>query len=196
MRRFVLLFGVLFAVASVWQAAAAPRGSEAKPRRAKPPKWDDRTRGAFFEDARSALVGERPAYEQGAASRSAAAAETSPTDDPSPAGGGYAWSKIISRETIEDEVKTLSKALETTVTTPQRYASGDYKIGHQQLSVLAVLFAIAGEYDTDVRWKKQAPTVRDLFGAAGFGSRVGSIQAFNQAKSAKQTLTDLIGGGN
>ena len=59
-----------------------------------------------------------------------------------------------------------------------------------------MLFAIAGEYDKDVRFKRDSPELRDAFAHAAGGSKVGSQQAYKQAKGMKQDLQDVVGGGS
>jgi hypothetical protein len=167
----------------------------AKPERAKPPTWTDRSKSAFFDDPRQALVGERPDYSKSAGdTRSDAAPSSDSGSGDAPSGGVFAWSKIISPEAIEDEVKTIAKGVTESVVNPQQYAGGGYKAGQDHFSMLAVLFAIVGEYDGEVRWQRHAIAAREEFAAAGFGSRVGSIQAFNQAKAARDDLANMIGG--
>jgi hypothetical protein len=196
---------VAIVVSASWSVVAQQPGSKKpaiakpaglKPQRAKPPVWDGRSKGAFFEDAKSALVGERPNYGSGPAAGTTDVpmpGDSSSGSDAPPA-GVFAWSKIISPEVIEDEVKTIAKGVNESVVNPQQYAGGGYKVGQDHFSMLAVLFAIIGEYDGDVRWKRNAIPAREEFAAAGFGSRVGSIQAFNQAKLAKEDLANMIGG--
>jgi hypothetical protein len=164
-----------------------------KPERAKPPAWTERSKSAFFDDPRQALVGERPDYGKQPSGPGPMTPANSGSDD-APSGGVFAWSKIIAPETIEDEVKTIAKGVTESVVNPQQYAGGGYKAGQDHFSMLAVLFAIVGEYDGEVRWQRHAIAAREEFAAAGFGSRVGSIQAFNQAKAARDDLTNMIGG--
>ena len=60
--------------------------------------------------------------------------------------------------------------------------------------MLAVLFAVIGEYDKDVRWKKDASKARDLFARTAGNCKVGSTQAFNDARARKLELQDLLSG--
>ena len=70
-----------------------------------------------------------------------------------------------------------------------------FRDGRIQFSMLAMLFAIIADYDGDVRWKDAAPVARDRFSSAGFNSKVGSLQAFNEAADRKLDLEQLIRGG-
>jgi cytochrome c556 len=189
---FLLGLAITLAVAYCAFADDPPAGN--KPKRAKPPVWSERSKQAFFEDARQALVGERPKYGGGSGGVASSGGSGGATDSGGDAGGTYTWSQLISAETIEDEVKSAAEGINRTVTNPQQYAGGAYKVGQDHFSVLAVMFGIIGEYDADVRWKKNAIAAREEFAAAGFGSRVGSIQAFNQAKASKEDLGNLLNG--
>ena len=60
--------------------------------------------------------------------------------------------------------------------------------------MLAALFGVITEYDQDVRWKKDARKARDLFARTASNCKVGSTQAFNDAKSRKLELQDLLSG--
>ena len=166
-------------------------------KRAEPPKVEHRPE-IFFADAfKEGLSGPRPAnLSQGAkavagtpGSSSTPSIGSSATADASGAG----WSAIISAAAIEDEIKAYKLLVDADVTTPSAYA-GNFKAPRRDFSILAMLFAIAGEYDGEVRWKKDAPAARDVFARTAANSKVGSQQVYNEAKLRKQELQDLIGG--
>jgi hypothetical protein len=166
-------------------------------RRAAPPKLQHRPE-LFFEDAfqealagpRPANLGQPPAAVAGTPAGSAPAAGSA-SASPAPGSG---WSQVISPTTLEDEIKALKLQVDANVTTPSDYAGKGYKAARRDFSMLAMLFAIAGEYDGDVRWKKDAPAARDVFARTAANSKVGTQQVFNEAKLRKQELQDLIGG--
>lgn len=169
-------------------------------RRAQAPKIESRPE-LFFPDAfKEALVGTRPANLSQPAANVAASGGTTVTpstggtsgSDASTAGSG--WSAIISAATVEDAIKSLKLQVDADVTTPSDYAGKGYKVARRDFSVLAMLFAIAGEYDGDVRWKKDAPAARDVLARTAANSKVGTQQVFNEAKLRKQELQDLVGG--
>lgn len=167
-------------------------------RRAQPPKIERRSE-LFFENAfTEALSGSRPANlgqpPSAVASTagnlsSAAPAGSSAVGDPS-----AGWSKIISATAIEDEIKALKLKIDATVTSPSDYAGKGYKAARRDFTLLALLFGIAGEYDGDVRWKKDSPAARDVLARTAANSKVGTQQVFNEAKLRKQELQDLVGG--
>ena len=136
--------------------SAGGGSSDAAPAKAKeepaPTSWEKRVTDVFFADPRAVLVGPRPEYKTtvvSAANAAGGAAEKS-------ASGG-AWSKLISADTLQDEIKSLQPQLADDVKTLQGFLGGGNKKARQDLSQLAAEFAIVGEYDGDVRWKNQAP---------------------------------------
>jgi hypothetical protein len=164
-----------------------------KPKRARPPKWSADVMEAFFEDAREKLEGERPDY----AANSAIAASQSPASSQGSAPqapAAFAWSKIIDAETLETEIKRLAQAVTQDVTSPSEFKGGAYQKCRRHFSVLATLFAIAAEYDGEVRWQDAAPALRDLFARAGYNCKVGTDQTYQEAKQRKQDLADLVSG--
>jgi hypothetical protein len=119
-----------------------------------------------------------------------------PDGAPSEGGAGeYAWSKLISAAAIEDEIKARKLDVDKDVNTPTDFAGKGYKAARRHLTVLATMFAIAGEYDGDVRWKKDAPAARDLLARTAANAKVGTEQVYKEAKLRKQELQDLVGGG-
>lgn len=167
------------------------RGQETeKPQRARLPKWETFPGHVFFKDAfKDGLIGPRPA-QLGRSSTPAASPGTQEETATS-----FAWDRIVSAETLEDEVKRLQIAMQTSVTTPSRFRGGGYQQVRRQFTELATLFAVIREYEGNVRWKKQATLARDLFARAAANAKVTSIQAFNEAKQRKLDLEELVRGG-
>ncbi|MCA9249412.1 MAG: hypothetical protein KDA42_19960, partial [Planctomycetales bacterium] len=167
---------------------------------AAPPSFDAAdVESRFFVDAREQLQGSRPQYgagvvKAGRPNQPGTATTGSAPSGPGDGSGGFAWSQLISRETIEDEIKSLKMKVEQTISLPAPFKSGGNRDAQKQFSMLAVLFGIAGEYDQDVRWKENSPGLREMFARAGFNCKVGTDQSFNEAKARKQDLVDLIAG--
>ncbi|MEX2175188.1 MAG: hypothetical protein WD872_12570 [Pirellulaceae bacterium] len=162
-------------------------------------KFDKAKLDTFFADAfQEGLTGERPAN----LGQAAAAVAASPVPGTSSTGSGptgvpgAGWSAIISATTIEDEVKALKLQVDKNVTTPSDFAGKGYKLARRDFTTLAVLFGIAGEYDGEVRWKKEAPAARDVFARTAANAKVGTNQVFQEAKLRKDELTDLLGGAS
>lgn len=184
--------GAISAMMATMAVAQAP--IRAPLRRARPPEWSPReTAGVFFEDAfQQGLTGPRP---MGPDSGRAAAAEQSPAvpqDTHSVA--SFPWSEMVSAETLEDEVKALKLAIDRAVTTPGEFAQEGHLAARRDFSMLALVFAVIGEYDGDVRWKKDAAAARDRFARAASICKAGSPGAFQAAKERKADLQDLVGG--
>jgi hypothetical protein len=171
--------------------------SSSEKRAASPTKWDKRVLDTFFPDAREALVGPRPAVLM-SAGRVQAQNRGKPgaTGDPQSAGpdATYGWSKLISADTLQDEVKALAPLLADDVKTQQAFLGGSNKKSRRTLSLLAALFAVISEYDGDVKWKDQAPTARDLFAKAGFNSKAATESTFRDAKMRSDDLATILRG--
>ncbi len=182
---------VLVPTLFVWGQNKAPRS---KPR-AELPKWDKADSGDFFADVfKEGVVGTRPDLGKVAATPNTGGPPTTGGDNPAPPGGVYAWSQLISPSTIEDEIKSSKKVIDEEVSTPAKFAGNGYKTARKQFSVLAIMFAIIGEYDGEVRWKADGPAARDLFGRTASNCKVGTIQVYNEAKLRKVELEDLLNG--
>jgi hypothetical protein len=196
MRRFnLLLLCTLIGLPAIVVFAQSKAAKAVK--RAQPPKFSGSD--TFYADAfKEGLVGPRPAN-LGQASPTAPASSV-PGSAPAPGsvGGvaGSGWAALISASTIEDEIKTLKLQVDQGVTTPSDFAGKGYKLARRQFSVLAMLLGIAGEYDADVRWKKEAPAARDAFARTAANAKVGTQQVWQEAKLRKDELGDLVNGGS
>jgi cytochrome c556 len=170
-------------------------------RRAQPPKFERADR-AFFADAfKEGLQGERPGnFGQAGPMVAASPGAAGPSASPEAAGaGGVAgsgWNALISPTTLEDTIKALKLQIDTGVTTPSDFAGKGYKAARRDFSVMAMTFAIIGEYEGDVRWKKDAPAARDAFAQTAANAKVGTTGVYNEAKKRKEEMQDLIGGSN
>ncbi len=175
------------------------------PRRAKPPQLQESDfQGIFFADVKAQLFGERPSPQSGAgvmaqggnamggsASLPASGANASTAGDSI----GSAWSTHISAESIEAFVKGSRSKLDQLVTTPAKFADGSYKDCRREFELLAIMFLTIERFDGDVRWKSSAAVARERFSKAAAASKVGSQQAYQEAKGALQDLVDLLNRG-
>jgi hypothetical protein len=195
MRKQIVVAIVAFlviAVPGVW----AQTKSTKLIRRAQPPKFTaDKT---FYSDAfKEGLVGDRPSNFGEAAAPMATA--SSPATGSASAGAsnvGSGWAALISSTTIEDEIKATKTLVDQGVTTPSDFAGKGYKVARRDFSILAMLFAIIGEYDGEVRWKSDGASARDVFARTAANAKVGTVQVFNEAKQRKVELQDLLGGSS
>jgi hypothetical protein len=195
LNRHAAILVLAFAAALMCSTHVAAKESGKSQKLARPPKWSPDVLDAFFPDARTKLVGERPNYEQPAvvARSTDSKATASPTAGTVPASGA-GWSKLIDAETIETEIKRVSQELTKDLTAPAQFKGGGYKDCRRDFSVLAAMFGVAGEFDGEVRWKDSAPLLRDVFARAGQNCKVGTDGSFQEAKQRKQDLADLISG--
>lgn len=181
----ILIVGVVALIANGQGRKAANR--------AKLPTFDAaKAERVFFPDVFARLEGERPANPN--ASVAQAPTGGTPAVSDAPAGQSYAWSKIISGASIEDEVKAIKVATDKNITTPQDFAGRGYKEVRRDFSVLAMLFAIVNEYDADVRFKRDAAAARDIFARTASNAKAGNNNVYNEAKKRKDELQDLING--
>jgi cytochrome c556 len=196
----VLCVGLTFLLCSLaWAQIKAPKTV----RRAEPPKFD-RPNPNFFADAfKDGLTGDRP----GNLGQPGTAIVTNPgsgntggsTSAAATGGGGIAgsgWAVLVSGSTLEDIVKGMKLQVDAAVTTPSDFAGKGYKLARRDFSILAMTFAIIGEYDGEVRWKNGAPAARDEFARTAANAKVGTTGVFNEAKKRKEELQDLVGGSN
>lgn len=185
MRYFVVLVG-LATVLTVLRAEPLAA------KEARPPKWSRDVLDAFFDDAREKLTGPRPDYGARAESDNSASASSLQRAGGAPA---FAWSNLVTPNTLETEVKRLSQSLASTVTTPSQFKGGGYKDARRDFSELAVLFAVSDQYDGDARWKDAAAGLRDVFSQAASNSKIGTDQSYREATARKQDLAELVRGG-
>lgn len=156
----------------------------------------------FFDDVFTKLQGERPAAGSAPvvastsnAARPGGAAAAMPGGSAPTGDSGAGWSKLISTTTLEDEVKAIRLNLDQAVTTPSKFAGLGHKDARRDFSLLAMLFAIVGEYDTEVRWKDQAPIARDVFARTAANTKAGgNTNTYNEAKRRKDDLQTLLSG--
>lgn len=161
----------------------------------KPDFKQDKLGSVFFDNAFSKLVGERPGKVSLApqvASGSTSGPSDAPREETAAAGS---WSQFISAASLEDEVKALKLTMDKSVTTPRDFAGRGHKDARRDFTLLALIFGVIAEYDEEVRWKDSAATARDRFArVAANGKAGGSIQVYNEAKSRKEDLGELIRG--
>jgi hypothetical protein len=187
----------IVAVTTVVPAWNAFGQSDSK-KRAPRPTFDRReVEQTFFPDARTALVGKRPGHvaatNRNVPGNGNGVPATTPNDR-NPAGGGFRWSRLISAETLADEVKSYPQQLAAVVKTPSQFQGKGAREARRYFSTLAAVFAIIAQYDGDVRWKNQAAAARELFARAGFNSKSDNENVYNEAKQRTADLTLLIRG--
>jgi len=174
---------------------------------APPPQWDASVLDLFFTDAASALgpgspptaalVGDAAPRASDTPARPAADKEPAATDaEATNRAEQIVWSNLISRESLEDEVKDMAQSLDDLVQNAGRFKSGGYQDVRVQLTSLAVLFGLIDQYDDDVRWKDAAAEMRDRVAQAGKNCKAGSDATYQEARSRVEELSDLVRGSS
>lgn len=161
---------------------------------APPPKFTDDVRSTFFDDALAKLGPGQPggvvatAVPKGGGTSEDGDAPAAPTSD-------AAWSKIIAASTIEDEIKAQAGPLAEVTKTPSVFKGGGNGAARVHYTELAMLFGVVSQYDGDVRWKKDALSLRDIFRRAGVNCKVGTDNSYKEAHQRSDDLAQLITGG-
>jgi hypothetical protein len=168
-------------------------------KRSAPPKFDPReVEQVFFPDARKALVGTRPvnrvATSDARPMDNAADTPPSATTTTAASNGAPAWSKLISAETLADEVKAYVPLLSEAVKTPGQFKGNGARDARRYFSTLATVFGIIAQFDGDVRWKSQAAGARQLFARTGFNAKSDNENVFKEAKLRLEDLAALLRG--
>jgi len=191
-----------FVVAGLFATAlligAEGRSAAPEIRRAKPPskQWDKTTARAFNDDAFAELVGERPTFVGvgGGGAKPGTGDAMAGGGGGGAGAGGFKWSSIVSEDTLSDEIKDAKKALAAAVASASDFKGGGYDRARDAFSAVAVAFGVIAEYDQDIRWKKDAESVRDLFARVGFNCKVGTDQSFAESKLRVVDLEGLLAG--
>lgn len=210
-RNFVLgkrRFGLLFPCASialVWVCLAPVLAAAKKPAarrrtapQAPPPaRWDQATLDRFFEDVPAAL-GPRPVVADmhpAAGEPSGSVQDSKPSNaDSNEDGSAVAWSKTISAEALEDEIKAVQASLGECLKTASKFKSSGFRTARQNFSWLVVLLDVVGRYDGEVRWRDSALALRDGASRAGRNCKAASDGTFKEAKQRAAELVDMLRG--
>jgi hypothetical protein len=186
---------VAFLIAAVLLAKSAWAAEKPAPvKRAKPPVWSQDVLDEFFVDAREQLVGERPAKRGEMVAKNQPAGQGSGGASADETAKAASWSQVISGDSLAAEVKQLAASLRDPLANPAKFKSGGYKTCRAAFNELAVLFAVIAEYDGDVRWQEDAPTLCDALARAARNCKTGTDQTFAEAAELRTQLEDLIRG--
>src|SRR3954452_6895495 len=115
-----------------------------RPVRARPPSFSREQQEVFFPNALEE-VGPRRKPE---ATPNAGSLGAEPNS--------ASWSRLISSETLEDEIKRQQLLLAQDVKDPAKFRSSGYRLARIRLSWLAALMAVNSGYDGSVRWQREA----------------------------------------
>jgi cytochrome c556 len=188
---FFVILAIPFSFLSA--QATKPRPSRQKPPVFQSKDWDK----IFFSDVASQLQGEDPTTSTAAATmeREATADVQKPTpDSPASTTGNSRWLQRISSGSLESLVKESKLRLDGIVTTPAKFAGGGFEDARREFTLLALLFAVIEEYPEEVRWQKSASLAKRKWARVAAGTKVGSPQAYNEAKLRLQDLAEMLNG--
>ena len=188
---------VLIAAAAVfytWSSASVAQQAGPPPNRAEPPHWTPDDLDLFFRDARDQLVGERPEPGSLANGASGEAPAASTGGSGSNSAGSLAWSKLISPDVLEDEIKSINLSLASAVASPTEYSGGGYVECYKAFSQLTLLFKVVGQYDGRVRWKEDGGALSELFKASSLATIAGEGANYTEARRRKEDLDLLVRG--
>jgi hypothetical protein len=181
--------GLFVVVIAAWGGRGFAAEQAGPVKRAKPPVWSQDVLDEFFIDAREQLVGERPAKRM-----EELAAQSAGQGSDALVVGVAAWSQVISGDALAAEVKRIAATLREPLANPAKFKSGGYKACRGAFNELAALFAVIAEYDGDVRWKDDAPALRDALARAARNCKTGTDQTFAEGAELRTQLDDLIRG--
>jgi hypothetical protein len=170
------------------ESPAGKRGSQ------PPPKFDSDVLQLFATDARTKLGPGEPGglRPKAAAAPGAAPGEAAGEDA---AGGSFTWSKLISSDSLEAEVKAQVPIAADAVKTNTGFKGKGREQAQTSFTVLATLFGVIAQYDGDVRWKRDAPGLEKEFSQAGFNCKTSSDAAYKGSQKCAQDLAELVRGG-
>ncbi|MGE0606981.1 MAG: hypothetical protein AB7O62_07800 [Pirellulales bacterium] len=199
MRRFLpqLILAALVAASlapNLWSADGKGKGSKTRAT-VSPPKWKREVIDAFFPDATAALSGERPDFGAARAVVNAGGGTPGATSD---GGGGdsFAWSGLISSDTLEAAIKSHTAELGELIKEPGTFKSSKHRDARRIYCETAVLFGVISRYDGDVRWKDKAAGMREGVARAANNCKVGTDASFNESRERQKDMAELIRGGS
>jgi len=175
------------------EKAAAPDMEKQKRKK----EDDEIPLNAFFDNpldvaANSAIVGGSAPKETmpTPATQEKPAAET---EKPAAAGGALAWNDFLPMESVSSEFKKIQNRLKASLQNPNTY-NGTYKDISADGSVIAALAEIAIEHSEDVKWKANAPLIREYGhemaqAASGLGK-----DNFEKTKTAFEKIESVLSG--
>lgn len=193
LRSLGLLLTLAIPVSLLSAQATKPRPPRQKPPVFQPKDWDK----VFFPDVASQLQGDDPTTGAGVATMEQATIAEAPstnTTGTDTATGDSRWLQRISSASLESLVKESKLRLDGIVTTPAKFAGGGYEDARREFTLLALLFAVIEEYPEEVRWQKSASLAKRKWARVAAGTKVGSPQAYNEAKLRLQDLTEMLNG--
>lgn len=195
MRKYASL-GV-FATLSVLLVSGIIWAQGAK-RRPPPKGFDKSVEEAFFKDVANEHGAGKFSDVFATSGRKGSAGNGPDVTPDQPGGAGNAnsgWSKIISAETLENEIKAAINASAQHVESKTKWNTGHRKI-RMLYSSMAMCFGVIGEYDGTVKFQKEAGGFRDALAKSAANSKVNDERALIEAKKLLTELVEVRNGGS
>lgn len=117
-----------------------------------------------------------------------------PGSTPAAGNANSGWSKIISAETLENEIKAVINVVGPEVASNTKWKTGHRKV-RNYYTTLAMCFGVIAQYDGTVKFQKDAVALRDNLGKSAANSKVDTPGALAEAKRLLAELQELRSGG-
>jgi hypothetical protein len=117
---------------------------------------------------------------------------TTTTGNGNPSSG---WSKLISAETLENEIKSTINLVGPNVESKAKWNT-KHRAVRNYYSTMAMCFGVIAQYDGAVKFQKDAVAIRDNLAKSAANSKVNDERAMIEAKKLLAELLELRGGGN
>ncbi len=186
---FVLVAG-LFCAQRLW----AQGGGNVK-RKTPPRVFDKRVEEAFLKDVvKKHGEGTLDDVLAGRATSVPAVGANNPPLTPGSGNANSGWSKIISAETLENEIKAIINVVGPEVASKTKWNTGHRKV-RNYYTTLAMCFGVIAQYDAAVKFQKDAVALRDNLAKSAANSKVNDERAMIEAKKLLLELLELRSGG-
>ena len=106
----------------------------------------------------------------------------------------FAWSEIIPKAALQTEVQRLQMQIARRVATRAAFDKAPRSELRRDATTLAVMMAIMGQYDQQLRLQPQASALRDRFARLAKNAKVSNTAVFNSARQESQLLTQVLRG--
>src|SRR5207248_3337001 len=103
------------------------------------------------------------------------------------------WSKIISAETLESEIKGTMNLVTPWVESKPKWNTGHRKV-RNFYTTMAMCFGVIAQYDGPVKFQKEAAGVRDALAKSAGNSKVNDERSMIEAKKLLGELMQLRNG--
>jgi len=153
-----------------------------RPAHARPPSFSREQQEVFFPNALEQLGPRRERAATPTANNVAAEANSAN------------WSRLISSEALEDEIKRQQLLLAQDVKDPGKFRGSGYRNARSRLSWLAALMAVNSAYGESVRWQHEAAALCLKLSAAANACKTPDARAQRLASESAKDVADLVHG--